>query len=232
MTQPESIQPLKGPEDTNAVPKANPNPFTQLIKAAPLSDEVKGALLDGLITKVEISSKESLWRIYIDLKQIVKRKELDILAQEMQRAVPELGQVQFFVVYPKFQSGLDELLNTIWDDIMYQLECKFPLIKGIIIDVIRRVEGDILYLDLINPLVKDFFVRKGCSNIIKEAIKEYGFNIDVIANSIEDEVGGQEWQEEMEKFFVQKLADTVKLEAQKPTNPSTNPEKKTSEVLR
>ncbi|MFZ3172818.1 MAG: PolC-type DNA polymerase III [Carboxydocellales bacterium] len=154
--------------------------FGDYIHKSSLPAELKAALLQGCVQKVEISTAKQSWRVYYQLGQLVTKLWLDQLAKEICNEIAQLQTLEIIPVYRESEGDCQAIVDGYWPEIVYTVKKLSPIAGNWLEATTRSWEDDTLFLAVGNNIGEAFLRGKGWLQEISKVIEqELGFKVKV-----------------------------------------------------
>ncbi|WP_418790188.1 PolC-type DNA polymerase III [Phosphitispora sp. TUW77] len=181
--------------------------FCSYIEHLSIPEDLKLALNNAQVLRVEIKKSAKTWQIYLLLNSLVKKSHLDILAVEMIKEIPELQGIGFSVKYCLPDLKPADLLNDYWDEIVYYLICKHPVLAGVLAQLSKRCHDRILQIFVKSQVEAELLDQRRVPHLISDLLEnEFGFQIEVSVHVLEEDRCNQvEWVSRKEAEYVKDI---------------------------
>ncbi len=181
--------------------------FCSYIENLSIPEELKQALQNARVLRVEIKKSARAWQIHLLLDRLVKKSHLDVLAGEMTGEIPELQGIGFSVKYNIPGLTPQDLLEDYWDEIVYYLVCRHPVLSGVLRQVSKKYHEHTLQLYVKSQVGAELLEQRRVPGLISELLKEeFGFEVRVSVHVQEEDLGEQaEWVSRKEAEYVKEL---------------------------
>jgi len=187
-----------------------PQFFQHLVNDISLPVETKKILTQSTITKVEISTRQRLWRVHLTLPALVTRDQIRFLEEELSRHLGGLARCRLFLQYAFQDTDPEDIIKGYWPEIVFLLSEKYPSLEGWLQKAEYSFEDGILTIKVHNQVGQQLLANKGCDRFINNLLQyECGLQIKTVFNADETEESDFCWQEEAEKEHVRALMEAM-----------------------
>ncbi len=162
--------------------------FCNYIEKSSLPEDFKEAMRQAVVEKVEISTSEKKWCIHLVLNRLVSKRLVDEFAHEMTREIMGLQEVNFGLRYSLPAFTPDEIIHNYWDDIVYTIARKHPVISGWLASAARKMQGDCLQIFVKSGVGEDLINQRQVTGQISDILRrEFGLEVRVSIHALEEE---------------------------------------------
>ncbi|MBU7008314.1 PolC-type DNA polymerase III [Phosphitispora fastidiosa] len=181
--------------------------FCSYIEHLNIPEDLKQAMNKAKVLRVEIKKAARSWQIYLQLDRLVKKSHLDILAGEIIREIPEVKGIGFSLRYCIPDLGPADMLKEYWDEIVYYLVYKHPVLSGVLAQVTKKYHQQTLKLFVNSQVGAELLDQRRVPGLISELLKdEFGLEVRVSVHVLEeDRCEQEEWVSRQEAEYVKEL---------------------------
>ncbi len=195
--------------------------FCNYIEKSALPDDFKEAMRKATVEKVEISTSEKKWYVHVVLDRLVSKRLINEFSQELARQIPGLEEVDFCIRYNIPALTLDQIIQNYWEDIVYAVVRKHPVLLGWLVSASKTVHGNNLQLFVKSQVAGDIFKQRQVAGQISDLVRrEFGIEVGVSIHILEeDECEFARWISRQEEEYLRALA-AQRVETSRPDTPS------------
>ncbi|MFZ5640129.1 MAG: exonuclease domain-containing protein, partial [Bacillota bacterium] len=171
-------------------------------------EDFKESFKKAVIGKVEISTREKIWRIYLEAQELLSKQLLQSLAERLGTEIPGLRELFFEVRYRTGEWELPSILTNYRDDVVFAVSRQHPIIYNWLNSADWRIDGNRLTITVKNELGLEVLCQKKADSLISTLLcKEFGVNVETLIRAADtpecDETG--EWLEQQEEELARAL---------------------------
>lgn len=184
--------------------------IVDFINEAPLPEEKKSILRESKVTKVQISSRQKVWHIHIEVKDFIEKEYLTNLGQLIVKEIPQLEKVEFTISFNMPDKSLIEILTGYWQQLIEKIMKKHPIVNGWLERAKWEAGEDWLVVRLSSLVGLEICEQKFINSLIAKELREkFGRTVKVIlehdGSAPETE---QNWLEEQEEI-TQRMTEEI-----------------------
>lgn len=181
--------------------------FCNYIEQSALDSEFKETMKHGQIMKVEISSAVRMWRVHLLLDRLVAKRHVAELAAEVAGQIEGLNKLEFVISYNVSELTFDEIMQSYWEEIVYFICQKHPVLSGWMASTSKSLHGRNLQLFVKSEVAAELLQQRQVpKDIVGLVWQEFAEEINVTIHILEeDDCASELWTSQHEAEIIKTL---------------------------
>lgn len=194
-----------------SIPNENCYNIYEFVASTDFPEDFKESFKKAAVSKVEISTREKVWRIFLEAPELLSKQLLQSLSERLGAEIPGLKELFFEVRYKIPTSELASVLTNYWDDLVFSISRQHPILYSWLNSATRQVDGNRLTVTVKNELGLEILTQKKADILLNALLsKEFGVTMETQLRISEipccDET--EEWRERQEEEYVRALVNS------------------------